>query len=511
MPPRKTSSYPTPSPAPLPAPAPPADGNWDLYTDPLYLSQRPLRLTHLCSHIPPFVSDLFHEETCKWLDAMAPKVGARGGGYLGNYKERRPAGEAGEACDGGADADAKENEKTKAVWARDTLDLDHAAYDRFETPFFAFWFGLIPKPKLQDLDKPWEKLTPLIPGNEFLTEMKTGAGADGDAGGAAVDAAADMTTTLPVDPMLTTASTLAEVEDTTPPTTPTPLSLLLPVLLPVLVLLSPPPPPLTPPKLHPTTYHTRANAPTPTTYYPNANTNAPTPTPYTHSPLTTLLLDDYPLKARLQPYTRFCIPEYSRDVWVMWVLSGAEGGKGGNGVNGDKVVKAMVLLWAWAWVANLQEAQEREREEERGIQATDGPTEIEIPTDEDAVTEDVVANTSTYASTDSIVVPTVPTVPNSPVIVTKLKRQRTLNDMGSTVDIFTTASTASTSTSLILCVCEDDCEIVGDGDQIANSNWGGGAVGGTMDMDISMDGHGLYDGMPPPPPSSTVIVLLIVT
>ncbi|KAF5344534.1 hypothetical protein D9758_016476 [Tetrapyrgos nigripes] len=94
-------------------------------------------------------------------------------------------------------------------------------------------------------------------------------------------------------------------------------------------------------------------------------------------------------------------------------------------------------------------AQEREREEERGIQATDGPTEIEIPTDEDAVTEDVVANTSTYTSTDSIVVPiapTVPTVPNSPVIVTKLKRKRTLNDMGSTVDIFTTASTASTST-----------------------------------------------------------------
>ncbi|KAF5339946.1 hypothetical protein D9758_016761 [Tetrapyrgos nigripes] len=228
---------------------------------------------------------------------------------------------------GEAEPHAPENEKTKknkpgliAVWARDTLDLE------------------TPKLKQQDLDKPWEKLTPLIPGNEFLTEMKTGAGADGDAGGAAADAAADTTTTLPVDPMLTTASTLAEVEDTTPPTTPTPLSLLLPVLLPVLVLLSPPPPPLkrTPPKLYPTTYHTRDNAPTPTTYYPNANTNAPTPTPYTHSPLTILLLDDYPLKARLQPYTRFCLPEYSRDVWVMWVLSGAEGGKGGNGVNGDK-------------------------------------------------------------------------------------------------------------------------------------------------------------------------------
>ncbi|KAF5339951.1 hypothetical protein D9758_016754 [Tetrapyrgos nigripes] len=374
-------------------------------------------------------------------------------------------------------ADAKENEKTKAVWARDTLDLDQAAYelDSLRLDFMrsglfllpaeivlrplSFFFGLvwfggllfgfIPKPKLQDLDKPWEKLTPLIPGNEFLTEMKTGAGADGDAGGAAADAAADTTTTLP--------TSLPPLHLRPPLTLATPLAPRLALTLTTAAAAVPSSFPASASEekgLHPTIY--LANTPTPTTYYPNANTSPPTPTPYTHSPLTILLLDDYPLKARLQPYTRFCIPEYSRDVWVMRVLSGAEGdkgGKGGNGGNGGKGdgegKGAGVPLWSWSWVANLQQVQEREREEGRGIQATDGPTEIEIPTDEDAVIEDVVANTSTYTSTDSIVVPIAPTVPNSPAAAKKLKRKRTLNDMGFTADILTTASTASTSTSLV--------------------------------------------------------------
>ncbi|KAF5339949.1 hypothetical protein D9758_016768 [Tetrapyrgos nigripes] len=378
---------------------------------------------------------------------------------------------------GEAEPHAPENEKTKknkpgliAVWARDTLDLE------------------IPKPQLQDLDKPWEKLTPLIPGNEFLTEMKTGAGADGDAGGAAADAAADTTTTLPsktllpplhLRPPLTLATPLAPrlaLTLTTTTTTTAPSSF---------------PASASEEKgLHPTIY--LANTPTPTTYYPNANTNAPTPTPYTHSPLTILLLDDYPLKARLQPYTRFCIPEYSRDVWVMWVLSGAEGDKGGTVLTGIKVVKVMVKakvlvggvstptlfqvpLWAWAWVPNLQQVQEREREEGRGIQATDGPTEIEIPTDENAVTEDVVANTSIHTSTDSIV-PIAPTVPNSPAAAKKLKRKRTLKNTGSTADISASVSTfIPTSNTIPTSLVE------GKGESVLPSN-----VNLGTDIDISL-------------------------
>ncbi|THU91292.1 hypothetical protein K435DRAFT_674332 [Dendrothele bispora CBS 962.96] len=38
--------------------------------------------------------------------------------------------------------------------------------------------------------------------------------------------------------------------------------------------------------------------------------------PYLHSAQTTLLLDDSPLKARLQPWNHFCVPEYSREVWL---------------------------------------------------------------------------------------------------------------------------------------------------------------------------------------------------
>ncbi|KAF5339950.1 hypothetical protein D9758_016769 [Tetrapyrgos nigripes] len=269
------------------------------------------------------------------------------------------------------------------------------------------------------------------------------------------------------------------------------------------------------------------------------NADAMHPTPYTHSPLTTLLLDDSPLKARLQPYNHFCVPEYSRDVWARdgrvvltsFMSFGIEGGE-------DSVADAVpgTAIDMGGKSAEGSEEREREREEGRGVEATEGPTETEteIPIDEDAITEDVVANTST----DSIA-----TVPNSPATAKQLKRKRTLNDTGSMVDISASIPTIPISTSpplvkgslplpsnvnlatdtdigLILQKTKSSLsdmsisvdsrssasvktiatEIIDDGDPLANnSNWGGG---GTLDMDISTDGHrhGLdYDGMPPPP------------
>ncbi|KAH7922252.1 hypothetical protein BV22DRAFT_1094986 [Leucogyrophana mollusca] len=44
---------------------------------------------------------------------------------------------------------------------------------------------------------------------------------------------------------------------------------------------------------------------------PSHSTSAGATSPLAHSALTTLLLDDSPLKARLQPYNHVCIPEYS--------------------------------------------------------------------------------------------------------------------------------------------------------------------------------------------------------
>ncbi|KAF5339953.1 hypothetical protein D9758_016758 [Tetrapyrgos nigripes] len=139
-----------------------------------------------------------------------------------------------------------------------------------------------------------------------MSSSKTGADGDGDAeGGATADTAAKTTTTLPVDPMLTTTSTPAEVEDTAPPlhlrpplTLATPLAPRLALTLTTTTTTTTTAPSSFPASaseekgLHPTIY--LANTPTPTTYYPNANTNGP---PYPHSPLTTLLLDDYPPKA----------------------------------------------------------------------------------------------------------------------------------------------------------------------------------------------------------------------
>ncbi|EGN97373.1 hypothetical protein SERLA73DRAFT_110577, partial [Serpula lacrymans var. lacrymans S7.3] len=54
--------------------------------------------------------------------------------------------------------------------------------------------------------------------------------------------------------------------------------------------------------------------------------------PVVHSALTTLLLDDSPLKARLQPYNHVCIPEYDsklrgKDLLALEKLSKAKGAK----------------------------------------------------------------------------------------------------------------------------------------------------------------------------------------
>ncbi|KAF5340474.1 hypothetical protein D9758_014570 [Tetrapyrgos nigripes] len=187
----------------------------------------------------------------------------------------------------------------------------------------------------KDLDKPWEKLTPLIPGNEFLTEMKKQMEAE--------------------------ASTDADAERRS---------------------------------------RSRSNNDANAHAAPLApNADAMHPTPYTHSPLTTLLLDDSPLKARLQPYNHFCVPEYSRDVWARdgrvvtsFMSFGIEGGE-------DSVADAVpgTAIDMGGKSAEGSEEREREREEGRGVEATEGPTETEteIPIDEDAITEDVVANTST--------------------------------------------------------------------------------------------------------------------
>ncbi|KAF5344539.1 hypothetical protein D9758_016481 [Tetrapyrgos nigripes] len=228
MPPRKTSSCPTPSPAPLPAPAPPADGNWDLYTGPLYLAQRPLRLTHLCPYISTFVSYLFHEETHKWLDVMVSSslqphsvrdmvgrvFGSRSGDLESYYADEaggasRGGGEKLGSGSGEAEPHAPENEKTKenkpgliAVWARDTLDLESKT--------------LLPPLHLRP---PLTLATPLAP---RLALTLT-------------------TTTTTTAPSSFPASASEEKG------------------------------------LHPTIY--LANTPTPTTYYPNASTNAPPPIP----------------------------------------------------------------------------------------------------------------------------------------------------------------------------------------------------------------------------------------
>ncbi len=45
-----------------------------------------------------------------------------------------------------------------------------------------------------------------------------------------------------------------------------------------------------------------------------ASTTEPSRSAYAHSALTTLLLDDSPLKAQLQPWNHFCVPEYTAQI-----------------------------------------------------------------------------------------------------------------------------------------------------------------------------------------------------
>lgn len=45
------------------------------------------------------------------------------------------------------------------------------------------------------------------------------------------------------------------------------------------------------------------------------SSNSPTDLMHTHSPLSTLLLDDSPLKARLQPWNHLCVQEYDEGSW----------------------------------------------------------------------------------------------------------------------------------------------------------------------------------------------------
>ncbi|THV04175.1 hypothetical protein K435DRAFT_569034, partial [Dendrothele bispora CBS 962.96] len=106
---------------------------------PLYITTRPLRIVYARLYIPSFRKYLFHAETRKWLDVMVWNSAQPHSNVDAGTQEEKEG--------------EKKNSGLIAVWAKDTLGLNKAAYNsKSQTT--------------KNLDKPWEQLTPLIPGNE---------------------------------------------------------------------------------------------------------------------------------------------------------------------------------------------------------------------------------------------------------------------------------------------------------------------------------------------------------